>query len=229
MAGESYFSIGVGGSVSTTPYKRYDAQWMPFPIVSYESDRFYIRGLTGGVKLFTNDYLELSVFAGYDPTSFDADDSDDRRLRRLDDRWSSAVAGGEARVMSPYGDLYANLAVDVLGHSDGLTGSFGYSYSLEAGPTELTLDAGARWASANYNDYYYGVSNRESRKSGLGSYDAGSGFSPYLGLTVSAALTESVGVFCKGEIVFLSDAVKDSPMVDETFTQSLTLGVTYSF
>lgn len=228
-AAESGFSIGVGGSVSTSPYKDYDAQWLPLPLVAYESEYFYIRGVTAGVKLFTHDHLELSVFGGYDPTSFDPDDSDNSRLRRLRDRWSSAVAGMGVRVMTPYGELHATLAGDVLGHSDGFTGTVGYGYALEFDPVELTLDVGAYWADANYNDYYYGVSGKEARKSGLDAYNAGSGFSPYLSLTVGASFAENWAVFCKGEIVSLSGTVKDSPMVDESFTQNVTVGLTYSF
>lgn len=228
-AAEKNVSLGIAGSVSTSPYKGYDTQWMPVPLISYESEYFYIRNVTAGVKLFTRDYIEVSVFAGYDPTSFDPDDSSDRKVRRLKSRWSSAVVGADMRVMTPYGDVYANLAGDVLGHSGGFTGSFGYSNSIEPGPLELTLDVGTYWASSDYNDYYYGVSRKEANKSGLDAYDAGAGFSPYLGLTVSATFAESWTVFCKGEITSLSSTVKDSPMVDESFTQNMTFGVAYSF
>lgn len=228
-AGEGSVSLGIGGSVSSSPYKGYDAQWMPFPLVSYEGERFFVRDLSVGVKLFTHENLEVSLFGGYDPTSFDASESSNRRLKRLDDRHSSAVAGLGARVMTPYGDLHAKLSGDLLGHSEGLSGVLGYSNSLEAGLLEFTLDVGTYWASANYNDYYYGVSGKESRKSGLDAYDADAGFSPYLGLTASAFFGGGWTVFCKGEVVALSEEVKDSPMVDDSFTRSLSFGVMYSF
>lgn len=223
------FSLGVGGAVGTAPYKKYDTQWAPLPLVSYEGEYAYIRGFSAGVKLLNLEFLEVSVFAGYDHTSFDSSDSSDDRLRRLKNRHSSAVTGLEARLLTPYGMLHASAAGDVLGHSNGFTGSVGYMQSVEFGPLEFIPAFGAYWSSSKYNDYYYGVSGSEARKSGLDTYDAGAGFSPYVGLTVDYSITEQWEVFCRGEIVFLNSAVKDSPMVGKSHTQNLTFGIAYNF
>ncbi|MFR9041367.1 MAG: MipA/OmpV family protein, partial [Bilophila wadsworthia] len=64
---------------------------------------------------------------------------------------------------------------------------------------------------------------------GLGAYAPGSGFAPYVSFAIDYSLTEQWELFCQGEVTFLSGAVKDSPMVGETHTQSLTLGLTYTF
>ncbi|MFR0873627.1 MAG: MipA/OmpV family protein, partial [Bilophila wadsworthia] len=88
---------------------------------------------------------------------------------------------------------------------------------------------GAYWSDARYNSYYYGVTRKEARKSGLGAYAPGSGFAPYVSFAIDYSLTEQWELFCQGEVTFLSGAVKDSPMVGETHTQSLTLGLTYTF
>ena len=223
------FFIGIGGSVSTSPYKDYDTQWMPLPLVGYEGDYFYLRGLSAGVKFVNLEFLEVSAFAGYDSTSFDSSDTGDRRLKRLHNRYSSAVTGLEARLLTPYGMLHTSGAVDVLGRSNGFKGDAGYKNSFEFGALELVPAAGAYWSSSKYNDYYYGVSDKESRKSGLDDYDAGAGVSPYLGLTIDYSLTEQWEIFSHGEVVFLNRAVKDSPMVDQSNTRSLTFGVSYTF
>lgn len=223
------FSIGLGGKVGVTPYKNYDTQWTPLPIVSYEGKYAYVRGFTAGAKLINLDFLEFSIFAGYDDTSFNASDSSNRRLRKLSDRYSSAEAGLEVRLLTPYGMLHASGAQDMLGNSNGQSGTIGYMQSLEYGDLELIPSAGVQWSSGRYNDYYYGVSGRESRKSGLEAYDAGSGFSPYVGLTIDYSLTEAWEIFCSGELVFLSDAIRDSPMVGRKTTHSLMLGFSYTF
>lgn len=222
-------TLGVGGSVSSSPYKGYGPDWMPFPMITYEGERFFIRGYAAGVKIVNLPYLELSAFAGYDETGFEASESSDWRLRRLENRWSSAQAGMELRLISPYGMFHVSGAGDVLSHSNGFSGDIGFIQSLEFGPLELLPAVGAHWSDNRYNKYYYGVTRKEARKSGLSPYTPGSGFAPYVSFAVDYSLTDQWELFCQGEVTFLSGAVKDSPMVDETHTQSLMLGLTYTF
>jgi outer membrane protein len=219
----------LAGQVGVAPYKDYDTQWMVLPMPGYEGRYAYLRGYAAGLKLINLEFLEFSVFAGYDGTRFDASDSSDKRLRRLSNRHSSLAAGLEVRLMTPYGMLHASAAQDTLGNSKGQSGAIGYMQSLEYGNLEVIPAVGAQWGSGRYHDYYYGVSGEEARASGLEPYRAGSGFSPYLGLTLDYSLGEAWEIFCGGELVFLSGAVKDSPMVDRTNTYSLTLGVSYTF
>ena len=222
-------SLGLAVRVSNRPYKSYSTQWEPMAIVSLEHERFYIRDYTAGVKLLNTKYFELSVFGEYDDTYFDASESSERRLRRLGDRDPSGMIGSEARLITPLGMLHASAAVDVLGTTDGWKGAIGYKTVLDYGPLEFIPALGAYWASDRYNNYYYGVSKHQSRKSGLGRYDSKGGFSPYAGLTVDYSINDKWDVFCNGEMVFLSDEVRDSPMVDSSRTQSVTAGFMYNF
>jgi outer membrane protein len=222
-------SIGLGGRVNVTPYKCYGAQRTPFPIVSYEGRYAYVRGYTAGLKLANLEFLEFSVFGEYDDTSFSASDSSDKRLRKLSDRYSGVAAGLEGRLLTPYGMLHASGSQDVMGHGKGQSIAMGYMHSLEYGDFEFIPAAGLRWSSGAYNDYYYGVSGSESRKSGLEAYEAGSGFSPYVGLTVDYGIADAWDAFCGGELVFLNSAVRNSPMVDRETTYGLTLGFSYTF
>jgi outer membrane protein len=226
---EDEWSVGLAGTVGVTPYKDYDTLWTPFPLISYEGQYAYVRGFNAGIKFVNLEFLELSAFVGYDDTSFDSSASSDRRLRKLSNRYDSAVAGLEVRLITPYGMLHADGAQDVLGHSKGLNGTVGYKHSLEYGDLELIPSLGFQWNSAGYNDYYYGVSGRESRKSGLKSYDAGAGVSPYVGITLDYSLSDAWEIFCSGEVLFLSHAIKDSPMVDRSSTYTVTTGLLYNF
>ena len=223
------FSVGMAVRVSNAPYKSYSTQWEPVPIISLEHERFYIRDYTAGVKLLNLKYFELSVFGEYDDTDFDASDSSERRMKRLKDRDSSGMLGTEARLITPLGMLHASAARDVLGTSDGWKGAIGYKTVLDYGPMTFIPALGTYWASDRYNDYYYGVSKHPSRKSGVGRYEAKGGFSPYAGLTVDYSFNDTWDVFCSGEMIFLSDEIQDSTMVDSTRTQSVTAGFMYNF
>lgn len=46
MAGD--FSIGAGAVFNESPYKGYNENTTAVPLISYESDRFYVRQTTGG-------------------------------------------------------------------------------------------------------------------------------------------------------------------------------------
>lgn len=227
--GETEISIGLGGAVSTSLYKSYDTRWTPLPVIGFENDWAYIRGLEAGFKILNLEYLEFSAFVGYDPTSFDSADTGNNRLRRLDDRHSSALAGLEAQLLTPYGMFFVRGAADILGQSDGFVGEVGYKQSLEFGPLEFVPAFGLYWANSDYNDYYYGVSGKEARRSGLERYRAGSDFSPYLGLSVDWELNEHWDIFCHGQVTFAGSEVRDSPMVGESYTKSLNFGVVYNF
>ncbi|MCL2790916.1 MAG: MipA/OmpV family protein [Desulfobulbus sp.] len=222
-------AVGMGGSVTFAPYKHYDTQWLPMPMVDLDSDYFYIRGTAAGVKIYKLDFLEISAFGTYDATSFNATDTSDARLRMLQGRDASVAAGMEVRLLTPYGMLHASAARDILGHSDGWNGTLGYAYSVEFGPLELIPTAGVYWTDSRYTDYYYGISDRESRNIGLTAYNPGTGKAPYLGLMLTYSLTATWDIFCNGEIVFLSDNIQDSPMVGRSQIRSLAAGIMYNF
>lgn len=226
---ETEFGVGMAVRVKNMPYKSYSTQWEPVPMISLEHERFYIRDYTAGVKLLNLKYFEFSVFGEYDETEFDASDSSERRMRRLKDRDSSAMLGSEVRLITPLGMLHASAARDILGTSDGWKGAIGYKTVLDYGQVEFIPALGTYWASDRYNDYYYGVSKHQSRKSGVGRYEAKGGFSPYAGLTVDYSITDNWDVFCNGEMIFLSDEIQDSTMVDSARTQSVTAGFMYNF
>lgn len=64
---ESNFSLGAGVGVVETPYKQYDNKAYPIPVITYESDDFWFRGLGGGYYLWKDQADQLSVFAAYSP------------------------------------------------------------------------------------------------------------------------------------------------------------------
>lgn len=225
------FSLGAAYITGNSPYKDYDRQWMVAPLVSYDNDLFYIHNLSAGLRFFNSGDLKLSVFLAYDPTNFDNGDTSDRRLRRLDNRREGLLAGLGGQWNAPVGHLALSLAGDISGHSQGWLGRLAYSYSLDFGRFEFVPQLGTYWASGSYNDYYYGVSQRESVKSGLAAYEADSAFSPFLGLTINVELDEEEHweIFWRGEAVSLPSTIKDSPMVDRSSTYNMSVGLTYTF
>ncbi len=225
-------AVGLGVAVGQSLYKDTGPDWTPFPAVSYESPRFYVRGLGAGWKFVNREALELSAFLAYDPTNFDHSDSDDPRLRALNNRTASLMGGLAGVLNTPVGGLQLSMAGDLLGRSSGWLGSAAYLYSFEPGETdllEIVPEAGLRWTSANYTNYYYGVSRSEAAKSGLAPYTAGSTFSPYLGLTFDVCPDEHWEFILRGEMSFPGSEIRRSPMVDRNSALELATSVMYNF
>jgi len=78
------WSIGAGVGVLETPYKDYDREVAPVPVINYEGENFWFHGLGGGYYLWNDDSDKLSITAYYNPFHFRPKDSDDWQLRQLD-------------------------------------------------------------------------------------------------------------------------------------------------
>ena len=229
-AGENgQWSLGAAAAIGTSEYKGMDVQVLPFPLIKYEGERFFLRGLTGGLHLYKDDMQELSLQLSYLPQSFDASKSDHYSMRQLDDRYSTAMGGAGYRIKTPVGTGRANISGDLLGNNQGFLGDLAYLYNFDLAPVQITPGAGVMWASSSYNDYYYGVSGKESRKSGLHEYEAEDGWSPYVELSADCSLDENWHLFLNSRVTFLNGEVTDSPMVNEKSTTNMTTGVRYDF
>jgi outer membrane protein len=226
---ENQWSVGAGVGVINSPYKQYDRDIYPVPVVTYEGDNFWFRGLGGGYYLWNDQTDKLSIMAYYDPTHFKPGDSDSYQLRQLDKRKSTMMAGVSWVHNTEYGFLRTALAGDTLDNSNGYIWDLAWLYRYTNGGLTLTPGIGLEYHSENYTDYYYGVSHKESRRSGLNSYDADDGWNPYLELTASYKFAPDWNVYATGRYNRLSDEVKDSPMVDKSWTGLMSVGLTYSF
>lgn len=67
---ESQWTVGAGVGVINSPYKQYDRDVYPVPVITYEGDNFWFRGLGGGYYLWNDTADKLSIMAYYDPTHF---------------------------------------------------------------------------------------------------------------------------------------------------------------
>lgn len=225
----SGFDMGLGGSIITSEYRDTRLAGSTLPLLGYEGERFYLRGVSGGVHLFRTEWFEFNAQLSYLPQHFYADNSDDWRMRRLDDRYSSLLAGLNARIVTPVGLVGLTASTDVLGYSNGVIADGNYSLPFQLGPLSLVPTVGLQWTDANYNDYYYGIGRDEARASGFSAYEPDSCVSPYAGLTARMRFTEHVSGFASARALFLNQEITDSPMVDSGEKYTLSLGVMYKF
>ena len=225
-------TVGLGVGVGQAPYKDYDNIVAPLPVIQYQKDRFYIDGLKAGIHLYNAKATKLNVHVGYLPLEFKGSDTDDRALKQLDKRKSTMTAGIglSHRFNQQKTEVKVSLDADILDNSNTLIVQAELNHAFQASDKVMIVPAaGLVWVNEDHNNYYFGISKKESAKSGLKQYSADSSVHPYLGVGVHYSMTDNVSSFGGVRIDFLSKEVKDSPMVDRSVTGAVAVGVTYTF
>ena len=197
--------------------------------MNYKVNIFWFRGIGGGYYLRNDGTDQLSVIGYWAPMYFKPGDSDNSQLRMLDRRTSTVMAGVSWMHHTQYGSLRTMLSGDTLDNSNGIVWDTAWVYRYTHGVLTLTPGIGVQWNSENQNQYYYGVSHRESAKSGLSSYDPNSSWNPYLELSANYRFAGSCNVYGTARYTRLSDEITGSPIIDKSWTGLLSTGVTYTF
>ena len=223
------WGLGLGVMHEPAPYKDYDYKLQPLPIITYESDGFFLKGIGGGYHLIKNDTHRFSLHAYYMGLQFKPGDTDDKAMKKLDKRHPTMMAGVDYTYTDSWGKIRSSLSADTLSNSNGILAEVAYLYQFKFEKASLTPGVGVIWASSNHNNYYYGISGNEARRSGLKRYEAGDTFAPYLELSGGYAFNKNWSAFFNGRISYLGSDVKDSPMVDQSYSPMFITGVTYSF
>lgn len=225
----SGFSAGLGGALITNEYKDMHGSSTLLPLLGYEGEYAYLRGVAAGIHFFRIDWLELNAQISYLPQHFYADDSDDWAIRRLDDRYSTLMGGFNGRILSDYGVLNATFSTDLLGYNNGILIEASYAFPVKLGIVDLLPAIGFQWADANYDQYYYGVDHSEARKSGLSYYEPRDSFSPYAQLGATVNFDDHWSAMGSARITFLGEEIHESPMVQQSEKYAFTLGAMYRF
>ena len=223
------FALGVGAAFNESPYKGYNENVSAVPLISYEGEYFYVRQASAGWILWKDEKNELSLTASWMPLHFDPDDNDDHQMRQLDERKASAMLGGAYYRHERWGSLKFALAADAMDESGGVMGELSYFKPIHMERMTLTPSVGVFYYDESFNDYYYGVSAHESRRSGLQEYTAGDSWTPYVGLSAKYALTQNLSLNASAIYAALPDDVKSSPMIDRDDSFTLMTGVSWRF
>jgi len=227
MAGD--FSVGAGAVFNESPYKGYNENVSAVPLISYEGEHFYVRQTTAGWVVWKDAKNEFSLTASWMPLHFDPEDNDDTAMSQLDERKSSAMLGGAYYRHESWGSLKFAVAADAMDESGGVAGELSYFRPVRMERLTLTPSVGVLFYDASFNDYYYGVSTQESRRSGLQQYSADESVTPYVGVAAKYQLTQNLYLNASAVYTVLPDEVKNSPMIDRDDSFALMTGLSWTF
>ncbi len=222
------WSIHAGAGAILSPYKDYDTEPIAFILPGFQGERFFIEGTEAGVYIFNSERNQVYAKVALHSNSFDPSESKDKQLKQLDKRKAMGMGGLGYKHHAGWGSIHADV---MAGKSNRILAEVGYQYPFQFKSDKFHVTPGinVQWQNKKINDYYYGVSEKEALRSGLKAYKAKSGVSASLSVTTGYSFNENWSVFAIGSVTKESNAVKNSPMTDRSFSSSFLTGVSYNF
>lgn len=224
-------SAGIGILYKDKPYRNYDSDDKSnlVPIILYEGSHFFVRGSNLGFKLFHNKDIELSVIGEYLADGYESSDSD--YLTGMSDRDPSFGLGGQLIWNPDKLGVKMTAVSDVSGNSNGQQMRGEVFYKYRTGDWMLRPSVGAVLQTDDYNDYYYGVRNREAIPA-IGRYAYSADYDINYRLAAVAVYQQKTSpwMFIGGlRYEIYGDEIYDSPIVESGTELSALLGFAYTF
>ena len=183
------WSIGPAAVLTDSPYAGEGTRVVPVPLVSYEGERFFFRGITAGWRFADRDAIEFAALARLRMDGFDVKDLGRSQLaangidyRQLEDRDEGLDLGLGLKWSGAFGEFEAELLADATDTSGGEEAALQYGYPIRIGSGRMTPGVGVTWQSKDMANYYYGVLRREAAR-GVADYRPGAVTMPHLGVS----------------------------------------------
>jgi len=226
---DAELSVGVNVMAVNSAYDLEDnTEIRVVPGVFYDNNRVYARGAQAGVYLHNDGTNQLSATVQLAGNSFDPDDANGA-LSGLDERKISADAGLSYQRRTPIGGFRAQFSTDVLDRSGGNSGRLSYIGRVTKNKLTVYPSVGFEYHDTDYNQYYYGVSDEESARTGVDAYTANSSLNPYVNISANYDFNDKWAGFFNQSLSYLPNEQYDSPMVDSRTEAATTLGLLYKF
>jgi outer membrane protein len=232
-----YWGLGLGVGVSDSPYAGAGTKVTPVPLILYEGERFFFRGLTGGARLMRNKTFSLDAIASLRMDGIKAKDFGAPELGRngidrslLEDRDDGLDLGLAASWRTTAGDFELVAKADVTGTSEGFEIAAKYGYKFDLGRGSLTPSIGVSYLSKDTANYYYGTLKEEIAR-GAVDYKPGATTIPKLALTYTHPYGDKWRFISQVQYKVLSSKITDSPLIKSNANgeASVMLGFSRSF
>lgn len=230
----SRWGLGVGAAVSDSVYTGEGTRVTPFPLVSYQGERFYWRGIQGGAHLvkragFSLDATLSARFDGIDRDDFGVLELAERGIDRnlLEDRDDAFDLGLAGSWRGAMGQLDVGVKGDVTSTSKGYEANLTYSYPFQWGATRIAPNVGVSHLSKKLSNYYYGTLPEEVAR-GVANYQPGSAAVPRIGIDVMRPFAGNWAFI--GNVAYrkLPTKLSDSPLVEKDKDGSVSAFIGFS-
>jgi outer membrane protein len=196
------------------------------PLYLYNGKLFFFRGSAGGIHLFSTDTFEFNVMGRYRFQKLDPDRN--AYFEGIEERKQTLDGGVEVRIRGDWGMLNANYLADTLNRHQGQSAEVSYRYTIDRGRLSFSPFITWGWTDDKLTNYYYGVSDAESRPD-RPAYEPGE--SQWLGFGMNTTWWVSDRIQFFGNIGFggIDTVVSNSPLVEEDTQSIIFAGGSYIF
>jgi len=219
--GAPRWGLGVGAAVSESVYAGEGTRVTPFPLITYDSERFFWRGIGGGAYLLRYDGLSIAATLSARMDGIDKDDFGKAELAargidrdKLEDRDDSLDLGIAINWRGRHGELEFALKRDASGASKGHEASVKYGYPFQWGGARIVPHTGLSHLSSKMANYYYGTLPGEAAR-GVVDYLPGSAVVPRIGVDVVRPFAGRWAVIGNVSYRHLPGKLSDSPLVEK--------------
>ncbi|WP_049621176.1 MipA/OmpV family protein [Frateuria defendens] len=227
----SRWRLGVGVVAVDNSYVGVGTRLTPFPLVSFEGERFFFRGISGGAHLWKAGGFTLDAIVGTGFNNVSASDFSRSALARrgidrsdLDNRNRSIDVGFAGSWRGEAGQFRLEAKTDVSGQSKGQEYAARYSYPLHWGRFTITPNAGATYLSSKVANYYYGIHPEEERR-GVPGYRPNGALIPDVGVNVARPLGGRWMLMLNAKYSALPSKISDSPLIDGSRATSVFVAI----
>ncbi len=190
------------------------------PLMFYDGDIFFIRGLTGGAKLYNKDKWQFSLTGRYRYFDIPAEFQNLVRGNALD-------IGGELkyRINNDFETNFEIMTDDESRYYSALNAR----YHWESGSWELFPYATLRFKSADFNNYYFGLDGFTDPDNIRGKIDnkIGSGFDLTLGSEIRYHVISNFYLIGRAQITTLDSDTRSSPSIGSGTYGEAYLGIAF--
>lgn len=235
--GTSPWGVGVAVVGRTDIYAGESSKIGAVPLVSYEGEKFFWRGIGGGYHLLSRDGFTLDAtlsvrFGGIKKEDFGAAELAARGINRnlLEDRDRGLDLGISGAFKGTMGVVELALKADASGTSKGFETSAKYSYPLQWGSAMVTPHVAVAHQSSKLANYYYGTLDTEVAR-GVVNYKPGSAVIPRIGVDLMQPFAGKWMLTGGLSYSALPGKIRNSPLVDKDVkgVTSVFVGVSRKF
>ena len=232
---ENFLKAGIGGLFRKDIYNFEDKTHLyPIPALYLNYNNFYfIAPFEAGYHFYVGKDLRLTGYGRYNLfTGYDHDDFIEP-LKNMNDRDDDLHLGLRARYsVGPTRLTFtAYLSTDVINKSNGTLASLEITQPVPIGKKTLLFPfIAGQYISQNYADYYFGITDKESKKlDNINSYNPDSSYKLSTGIKAMSNLTDNIDMIFSGEYYQYGSEIADSPLTRGGSNYSFLLGINYKF
>lgn len=219
-------ALGIGAVVLDKPYRDFDREVLPLPLISYESKWISATVPTFDFKAYSTENFSLRLRARWAGDGYEAKDSP--VLTGMEERDSSLWAGGAVTWKTSFANLSGEVLADAMGNSKGTRAKVQIDRRFAAGRFGFTPRLAAEWVDDKYVNYYYGVQQSEVLAN-RAFYEGKATTNVQLGLRMDYSPSRHHSMFVDVGATRFGSSIKDSPLVDKATGATLAVGYAYRF